>query len=125
MQTIRKQRGMTGLGWMVVIGLIGFFALLGMRLFPLYTEYFSVKTSMESLKHEPNVTRQSKAHIMGLLMRRFDINDVERATQKDVKIDVKGAGRVEVSIDYEARAKIAGDIDVIVNFKHAVELIGN
>lgn len=125
MRTIRTQRGMTGIGWMMVIALIAFFSLIGMRLFPLYTEFFSVKTSMESLKNQPDVAFQSKANIMGLLLRRFDINDVERATHKDVDIDVKGHGLVEVSIAYEARSKIAGNVDVIVNFEHVVELDSN
>ena len=40
MRMANKQRGMTGIGWLTVLGLIAFFSLLALRMIPSYLEYY-------------------------------------------------------------------------------------
>ena len=42
MKGLHKQRGMTAIGWMLVLGLIAFFTLVTLRLLPMYMEYTKV-----------------------------------------------------------------------------------
>ena len=67
MNTLAKQRGVTAIGWMVILGLIGFFALIALKLFPMYSENFSVISSLKSLQNEPQVTQKTKAEILRLI----------------------------------------------------------
>ncbi len=55
-----KQKGMTGIGWMMVIAMIAFFAVLAMRAFPVYSEGFKVKSALASLKDQPGITNKTK-----------------------------------------------------------------
>ena len=46
MKTLKRQQGMTGIGWLIILGMIGFFVSLGLRLFPVYSENFNVSSSI-------------------------------------------------------------------------------
>lgn len=124
MQTLKKQQGMTAIGWLFVLGLIAFFVLLALRLVPGYLEFSTVSTSLESLKNEPGITEKSVPEIRTMLGKRFDINAVTSITSKDVKLENKG-GRLRVWVDYEVRVPVAGNIDAISKFKKEVEVVRN
>jgi len=120
-----RQGGMTGLGWLIVLALIGFFAVVAIRVTPMYLESFSVAGSVESLKNEPFVTQKSPAEIMGLLLRRFDVNDVESVDpKKDIKIE-RANGVLRVTVEYESRRPLMANLDVVGHFKEQVEIIAN
>lgn len=119
-----RQRGMTAIGWLVVLGLIGFFALLTLRLAPIYLEHFNVRTSLESLESEPYITRKSSGEVRKLLTKRLRVNDVKNVANEHIKIQKQG-GRLTVDIRYEVRKHILGNIDAVVMFSDSTELISN
>ena len=123
MKTRSNQGGMSAIGWLVVLAIIGFTVLLVMRLAPIYLNNYKVKGSLESLHQEPYIARKSKHEILSLVERRFDINDVRNLTKRDVKVSEQQRGRVEVRVKYEVRTNILGNIDAVVMFDDAVELI--
>ena len=120
-----RQAGMTGIGWLIVLGLIGFFAVVAIRVTPMYLESFSVAGAVESLKSEPLVTQKSPAEIMSLLLKRFDVNDIDSVDpKKDIKIQ-KSNGVLTVTVDYETRRPLMANLDVVGRFKESVEIIGH
>lgn len=124
MNGLHRQRGMTAIGWVIVLGLIAFFTLITLRLVPLYLEYGKVASVLESLENEPGITRASKAEIYKLISRRFDVNDVSNVDPRDATIESKN-GVLTVNMNYERRTKIAGNIDVVVTFDKTVEVVAN
>lgn len=124
MKGLRKQRGMTAIGWIIVLGLIAFFTLLILRLAPLYLEYSKVSSVLESLHNEPGITRQSKAEIQRLISRRFEINDVRNVDPKIAEIESRN-NRLTVTLEYERRTNMLGNIDLVVTFDKSVEVIAN
>lgn len=124
MRTLKRQQGMTGIGWLIVLGLIAFFVLIGLRLFPVYSEKFNVVASLKSLENEPQVTKKSKADILRLIMNRFQINDVKNAGRKNISIS-KRNGVLTVSVKYDVKTKLFGDLSLIAEFDESVEVIGN
>ncbi|HHH47021.1 MAG TPA: DUF4845 domain-containing protein [Thiotrichales bacterium] len=117
-----RQRGMTFIGWVVTLAIVGFFVLLTLRLLPGYLEYFKIKGVLESLEKEPNITQASKAEIRKLIARRLDINSVDDVTAKDFRIE-KRDGRLVVRIDYEVRVPVLGNVDAVQKFHDQIELI--
>ncbi|MFN2339342.1 MAG: DUF4845 domain-containing protein [Gammaproteobacteria bacterium] len=124
MKGLQKQRGMTAIGWIIVLGLIAFFTLVILRLTPLYLEYSKVSSVLESLENEPGITRQSKVAIQTLISRRFEINDVRNVDPKTAVIESRN-GRLTVTMDYERRTNMAGNIDLVVSFNKSIEVIAN
>ena len=49
----RNNRGVTLIGFMILLCVAGFFAYLAMKLLPMYIEYFGVVKAMEAVKTEP------------------------------------------------------------------------
>lgn len=124
MQTLKSQQGMTAIGWIIVLGLIAFFVLLALRLTPGYLEFLTVKGALESLTNEPGITQKTPAEIRSMMGKRFDINDVETITSKDVMIENQG-GRLRVWVDYEVRVPVLGNVDAVTTFQDEVELVRN
>lgn len=120
--TKHQQQGMTGLGWLIVLALIGLFALVAIRVTPMYLESFSVEGSLDSLKQEPFITQKSVAEVASLLHRRFDVNDIDSVDRKkDVKIEKRDGG-LRVTVNYESRTHLIGNLDVVGKFNKEVEI---
>ncbi len=121
---LKRQRGMTLTGWMTVIALILFFAMLGMKIGPIYLENLTVKDVVESLKDEPLITKRSASQVKSMIMKRLDINGVYDLKSDHVKVK-KSPGIMKVSIDYQVQKKMVGNIDILVTFSDQIELISN
>ncbi len=124
MQTLKSQRGMTAIGWLIVLGLIGFFVLLALRMIPSYLEYATVSSALESLQNEPGMSNTTPQEIRKMLGKRFDINDVKSISAKDVAIQNQG-GSYLVGVDYEVRMPVFGNVDVVMSFNKEIEVSGN
>ncbi|MEO7557710.1 MAG: DUF4845 domain-containing protein [Gammaproteobacteria bacterium] len=119
MNIIKKQDGMTTIGVLVVLLLIGFFVLITLRLLPMYLESFSVSTALESLKSEPEVASKTGPDILQLLQKRLDINDVEHVGRDNIDIRRTDTG-VVISVKYEVRKELWGNIDLVGKFDKSI-----
>ena len=117
-----RQRGMTALGWLIVLGLVGLVALITIRITPVYMEAFNVSGSLKSLRQEPYITDKSRAEIIGLLTKRFNVNGVNAVQAKQVKID-KSGGIMTLTLDYENRKHLLGNLDVVAVFHDELEIV--
>lgn len=115
-----RQSGMTLIGFLLMFMLIGFFALLVLKIGPIYLEHFKVLSSLESLKNEPELASKSKEEILSLLQKRWDINMVNNVTSENVSFTRQG-GYVKVQVAYEVVEPIMGNVDVLVYFDDFIE----
>jgi hypothetical protein len=121
---INKQLGMTGMGWLTVLFLIGFFALLTFKLAPIYLENYSVKSILNSFQEEPLITQKSKADIRRMFMSRLITNGIRDIKRENIKIDKK-PGVLKIGYDYFVRKPMVGNIDVIITFAKEIELVSS
>lgn len=116
----RSQQGMTLTSMVVVLSVVGFFIYIGMKLFPLYSEFSGVKESMEAVAQEPNIAKAPKGKVIDLLFRRFNISYVENVKAEDITIDTKKGAKL--TIKYEVRRPLMYNLDVVARFEHTVDL---
>ena len=121
---LKKQRGMTGLGWLTIMFLIGFFAFLGVKIIPTFLENYQVKSVVKSLREEPMITKKSVGEIRKLIKKRLTINSVYDLKKEDIKIK-KSGGVTTVEIAYEVRKPMVSNIFVVIAFSDKVELVSN
>jgi len=121
MKKWHHQRGMTAIGWLLVMGLIAFFALITLRLVPIYLEYSKVVSVFESLAKEQGVGARSRSEIITLVTKRFGVNDVDKVSPKLVKVS-KDKGMTVISIEYERREHLMSNIDVVASFSKQIEV---
>ena len=124
LNTLKNQAGMTGLGWLTVIALVLFFALLIVKLVPTYIEHHSIKTVLHSLEEEPLITQNTPKQVRELITKRLKINSVYDMDPKSITIS-KSEGVLKVAIAYEVRKPMFGNIDVVMTFSDEVELVSH
>jgi hypothetical protein len=114
----KQQEGMIFLSWIFVLALVALLSLIIIRLFPIYTEYFSVKTSLEALAKQPDQYPMSKAEIRNALLRRLGINGI---VKDNIEIN-KAHNALNIAVDYEVRTPLLGNIDLIAHFNRTIEV---
>jgi len=124
LNTLKNQAGMTGMGWLTVIALVLFFALLIVKLVPTYIENYSIKTVLHSLEEEPLITQKTPKQIRELINKRLTINGVYDFDQKAITIQ-KDSGVLTVDITYEVRKPMFGNIDAVMSFNDNVEMVSH
>lgn len=118
-----RQRGMTTIGIVLVLAMAAFFVLIGLKLYPIYYDSFKVAAALDSLKTDPSLATKTSTEVVDRLMKRLSIDNVDHVEKSDVSVEKSGKG-MNVSVEYEARKNIVGNVDVVVSFSKAVE-VGN
>ena len=111
----RKQSGMTLIGFVVVLGVVGLFAYVGMKLIPMYAEYYAVKQAMNGLASEPGIADQDPAKIQDLFFRRLYISYAENVKPEHVEVKRIDNGW-EMKVNYEIRKPMIANVDVVGKF---------
>ena len=117
----RTQRGMTLIGFIMVLAVVGVLIYMGMKLVPMYSEYYSLKQALSSLAREPGITDNDPAKIKDLLFRRLDISYASSIKPEHVKIVRKDAGYL-MTVAYEVRKPLIANVDVVGRFDTVQEL---
>ena len=116
-----RERGITAIGLIILITFVGLFVYAGIRLVPLYVEYFAVVKAIDGLKSDADA---GAAAMKVALEKRFDIEDVRSLSYKDVEIRKEG-GHWTVHAEYDAQAPFIANIGFIVHFDKTVSLGGS
>ncbi|PPU78153.1 MULTISPECIES: DUF4845 domain-containing protein [Xanthomonas] len=119
----RKQSGMTLTSFVVVLAVVGFGLYIGMKLFPMYQEYYSVRTAMKGLANEPGSANMDPSKLQDLFFRRLYINYSENVKKEDVKFErIDGGWRMKVN--YEVRRELIGNLDIVGKFDTSEDMKG-
>ncbi|MCH8227822.1 MAG: DUF4845 domain-containing protein [Proteobacteria bacterium] len=118
---IRKQRGLTLMGFGLVLVLVVFFAYAAMRVVPVYLEYQALVNSMNVLKADPRGARMSRRSIEIKLMDSLWVNyATDNIQKKHIRVTRKDG--LQVRVAYEVRKDFVGNIDLILSFERTVQL---
>jgi Tfp pilus assembly major pilin PilA len=119
----RNTRGITLIGFLIVLCVAGFFAYLAMKLLPMYIEYFGVVKAMEMVKNEPGSSQKSIEEIRRDLSAKFDTQYVDDNSVPPQAISVRReAGGATLRIAYEKRVNFMYNIDLVGVFDKSVIL---
>jgi len=115
------QRGVTAIGWMIILCLIAFFTLLTLRLAPMYLEYSTVLSALDSVKTQAETERMSTSDIKRSIMANLSINDADNVKPEHITIESKRE-KVIVTVAYEVRQPMAKQISILGTFDKTVEI---
>ncbi|MGX2031477.1 MULTISPECIES: DUF4845 domain-containing protein [Methylocaldum] len=119
-----RQSGLTLIGFLFVLFLIGFFSLLVLKIGPVYLEHYKIVSSLESLKKDNDLASKTRDEILTLLQKRWEINMVERVSTKDVKI-IKEGSYLKIEIAYDVAEHLFGNVDALLHFNDLIEVGSN
>ncbi|MEL0083246.1 MAG: DUF4845 domain-containing protein [Gammaproteobacteria bacterium] len=119
----RKQQGLTFISLMIIFAVGAFFFLTGLKLFPGYNEFFSVQSAMEGLAKEENIATMSRKQMWNGLYKRFDINSIKTPTYDDLYVEYNKETKMrEISLYYEYRVPLWGNVDAVMVFDAPIEV---
>lgn len=126
MTNFQRQKGLSLTGFMLVIALVCFFALVAMKLFPLYNESFAVTKSLESVAKDPKADKLPVIQLRRNFIRNANINGLSRFSEKDIK-DYLTANKIgqkprTMTMNYEARNNLFGNLDMVLVYEKTLEL---
>lgn len=115
-----RQKGLSMLSWMIVVGVAVFFFVLGMKLVPSYLEFYSVQSVLQSVQQDPKMRDSSGREIRDSIIKRLKINGVYDFDRDSISVK-KDKNRINVRVVYEIRKNMAGNIDAVMHFEDQVD----
>ncbi|PCJ49535.1 MAG: hypothetical protein COA74_05090 [Gammaproteobacteria bacterium] len=120
-----RQQGVTFVGWLLILGLVGFFVLLSLRLFPIYSNHYKIKSVLTSLTEERNLFRMTKKDMLRIIDRKLNINFAKGFKPEHLIFVMAKSGNREIHITYEDRRAILGNLDVVAQFSDYIVVTPN
>jgi len=124
---LKHQEGITFLGILIILGMLGCFFLFGLRAFPLYTEHFAIKQAMKGVAGQPYKSRNSITKIRNLLLKNLDINSVYSFNSKNIKKVTtlkKKKGKRILYFNNLKSERLFGDLYLTLKTDESIELPG-
>jgi Tfp pilus assembly major pilin PilA len=120
-----KQSGITLIGFLVVLIVVGFFGFMAMKLIPAYTEFMGVNKAMNDIA-TGSMEGKSLDDVRRDLMKKMDFQYVDDATIKPKDITIKREGNAaQLNVTYDKRIPFMYNIDFLLHFEKSVALQGN
>jgi len=117
-----SQKGLTLIGFLIVLCVVLFFAYAGMRIVPMYLEYHALINAMDKLANDPMSKSMPaykiKQSIQMSLWASYASNNIKN---ENIRISKKSDG-VNVRVAYEVREDFLGNIDLVGSFDRTVVL---
>ena len=119
---IRRNSGLTFIGFLMVIAVGLFFAYAAMRVIPMYLEYHALSNAMEVLQKDPVSSKMSPSQIKTKIKMSLWASYADNNIKKEhMRISKKSEG-INVQVKYEVRKPFLGNIDIIAKFDRSVIL---
>jgi len=119
----KQQRGMTTIGLLLVLAVLGLIAFGVIQLVPVYLENMKVVQLLNQTKEQLDGQSPSVKDIRDALYKRAEIEDLRDIdTRKDIVVKPKSGGYT-VEIQYERRKPYVANISLLAEFSHSVEIV--
>ena len=117
--SLNRQRGFSLTGLILVLGVLGLFAVLGIKIVPSYLEYRSVHDGMTRAKAGGG----SVAEMRQTFDKFAEINNVEAVRGRDLVISRDGANP-EISFAYEKRIPLTAKATLVIDYDGTTDASG-
>ena len=115
-----RQRGVTFIGWLILLTPMAVLGYAGVRLVPVYLNYMKVVRALSLVESDAAGT-DSPAAIRVTIDKHFEIDMVDYPTAKDIKVTKSPTGKgFDVEASYEDEAPLFANISMHVTFDKVV-----
>ena len=120
-----RQSGITLIGFLLVMGVLCFFAYMAMRLVPSYIEYMGVVKAVEQVGRE-GMDGKSQDEVRRDLVRKMGFQYVDDAVVRPQDINFERSEQgTRLTVDYEKEVPFMYNISFLLHFDKSVPLQGN
>lgn len=112
-----RQRGLTWLGWLVVLFVVVVFGTMAVAMIPAYSDYSTIRATIDDLMSDSRTGLMSEVEIEDSLGKRFDINNVTSIRVSDLAIS-KSGGQLSIGVNYDVEKHLFYNVSVVMHFEH-------
>ena len=122
----KKQQGLTMVSWVFVISFLGVVMVAALNIIPSYLNYMSARSVLNNLATDSSLKGKTPMEIKSTIGKHFSTNNLNNIKVKDA-ITFKNRGASDragysVTLKYEDRGKIMGNLYFVTEFNHEVEI---
>ena len=112
----RSQKGMTMLGWVVVLTIVAFLASTAFKVGPHYMDYWSLEKSIKSVETDRALGISTVSDFYSHVDKMMSVNGI-RDLNLDEALDIKMEGNeFLVHLKYEKREPLIENLDLVAKF---------
>ena len=111
-----QQRGISLIGWAVILLVAVVLGTAALRMVPAYMEHNTISSSIKSLMQDSKTALMSPREVQDALNKRFKINQVNVISANDLAISKEG-GILKISTDYEVREPMFYNVSIVMTFQ--------
>lgn len=115
--SIRRQKGLGTLGWLVAILVGGLAVMLALKLTPVYLDDYAVSRVLSSLDSRPGAESAGVSEVREWFRKGLQTNLI-KLEPGESKIYRSKSGGVTVEVNYERRLHFLYNIDLVLTFEH-------
>jgi hypothetical protein len=116
-----SQRGVTFIGWILLLAPMAIIVYAIIRLTPVYMNYLNVSKALSQLAAEYKAEASTADGLRNALGKHFQIGYVEKPDIKDIDIRREGSHWAVIA-DYEEVAPMFGNLSLLVEFHKEVDI---
>jgi len=117
----RPQQGMTFIGLLCILVLVGTIGYAGVRLVPVYLNYMKLARTMESAATEFKGENADLSGVRKSLDRHWAIEDITAVEQKDIEI-TKDDNGMQLHVAYDDTVPYIANVSLSVHFEKTVKV---
>ena len=115
--SIKRQKGLSLLGLLTTILVVGVLLIIGIRAVPFYLDDYAVEKVVTSLENRPDIESAGVREVREWLNKGLQTNRIELG-KDEVKVFRDRSTGVTVEINYERRFHVLHNIDLVLTFEH-------
>jgi hypothetical protein len=119
----KRQRGLSFLSLIAIVGFLGFSVVIGLKLIPVYMDSWKIDGIMDSVIRQPGINEQSRKEIINLMLKRLDIDAVDAVNYRNYDESMtimKRKNQVTISIIYRVETPLIGNLTLVADFDKEV-----
>lgn len=118
-----RQRGLSFLGLIALVGTLGFLAVIGLKLIPIYMDSWKIDGVMKAVISDSDIDRQSRREVLDAMIKRLDIESVDAVNYKNYKESLtikKSQNQTTINVYYQVVTPLIGNLSLIAEFDKSV-----
>jgi hypothetical protein len=120
MISLKQQKGLSSIGWLLVITVFGLAFTIIAKLAPFYLDNRFVVSTLHGLAEDATFPQMSTDQVRTKLRKTFGINNIRGKAVDSVKIS-KVKNIILITVEYEERVNILFNVDVVLTFNSLLD----
>ena len=117
----KHQRGITAIGWLILMIPVAIVFYAGIRVSPLYLNYMKVVHSLDQVSTELSNEGQTADGIRRAIDKHFQIESIDFPDPKDIKI-TRDNDTWKIEANYDDQTPLFSNIAILITFDKIVKL---